>query len=250
MRHSDSRSASFCQDAKTFLAAFPLLALILFAAAPQKTAAAQKTAAPAAATRLTPEAVIARLDRDVILPMSRLAEESEGEERQAKFLKLLDSVFDLERITVASIGHSHWRAWTPEQRAAYRQAFRDYMIVIYLDRFRAYTGSGLKIVKSTIEGKRALVQTRLVVPNEENPLVSFLLRHGKAGWKIVDVYFDGAISEVAGLRAQFSKALDKQGYEGLLQEMAKLKERLLSEEREGREGREGQKGQEGRQKKN
>ncbi len=174
--------------------------------------------APAAAqsSTLAPRAVVEKLD-DAILKLG--GKRLNGESERAVFEPVIRDVFDMARIAAASIGIRRWRSWSAEQRREYQEQLINYMLTLYLDRFREYQGGGLKIEAVETEDKRTLVRTRLAVPDQKDTQISFLLIRRAGRWRIADVFFRGAISEVANLRAQFAKILEEKGREGLLAEM-------------------------------
>ena len=55
------------------------------------------------------------------------------------------------------------------------------------------------------------------MPEDDTPVeFDYLLRATPAGWKIVDVYLAGTISELARRRAEFSSIIQSQGVDGLI----------------------------------
>ena len=188
--------------------------------------------APARAIpNLTPQQVVLKVDKDILRTIREMAEVEDYETRRKSLTPILSEVFDLDRITITSIGRAHWQKWTAEERRIYKRMIVHYLTAVYLDRFSAYKGSGLTVTHSEEEGKRALVHTRLILQDKDMVDISFALHKGKKGWKITDVYFQSAISEVANLRAQFSRVLRKKGWRGLIDEMEKLTLRLMSHEK-------------------
>jgi phospholipid transport system substrate-binding protein len=53
-----------------------------------------------------------------------------------------------------------------------------------------------------------------------------LLRQTELGWRIVDVYLDGTISELARRRDEFTSIIKNQGLDGLIALLKKKNEEL------------------------
>ncbi len=145
-------------------------------------------------------------------------------------MRTIGQIFDLNRVAVSSVGVRRWREWSSTQRKTYREVFIGYMLALYLDRFRDYEGGGLKIYKVEAQKNRARVRARITPQVDDKALskadpikIDFVLfsrkKNGKDDWQIIDVYFKGTISEVAGFRAQFSQLAKDEGWAGLVREM-------------------------------
>ena len=65
-------------------------------------------------------------------------------------------------------------------------------------------------------GLGTIIGTRLVLRDDAPVELNYLLRATPAGWKIVDVYLAGTISELARRRAEFSSIIQTQGVDGLI----------------------------------
>ena len=172
--------------------------------------------AQAAAAAATPKAAVLGLNHGI-------------KADDPKVLKrAIDQNFDLDRVAVQSVGIRRWRQWSADEQNAYRKVFIDYMIALYLNRFRDYEGGGLDIYKVEQKKNQARVRARITPEVDKQTLASakpikidfVLLKHKtKNDWRIIDVYFKGTISEVAGFRAQFSQLARDEGWAGLIREM-------------------------------
>ena len=62
-----------------------------------------------------------------------------------------------------------------------------------------------------------LVHTKLLDPEGEDVKLDYRLRHTDAGgWQIIDIYFNGTVSELALRRAEYSSLIKREGLEALL----------------------------------
>ena len=155
-----------------------------------------------------------------------------------KLRRAIEQNFDLHRVAISSVGIRRWREWTQEEQDTYRKVFIDYVLALYLNRFHDYDGSGLNIYKVEQKKKRARVRARIKPEVDKRTLASsdpvkidfVLQKHKKHGWLIVDVYFKGTISEVAGFRAQFAQMAKDEGWAGLIREM-KVRKKTLAQKK-------------------
>ena len=72
-----------------------------------------------------------------------------------------------------------------------------------------------------------LERTRLVRTKEEPVSLNYLMRATGDNWKIVDVYLNGTISQVATQRSDFSATLKSGGPPALIESLRQQAERML-----------------------
>jgi phospholipid transport system substrate-binding protein len=65
-------------------------------------------------------------------------------------------------------------------------------------------------------GGGIVVKSQIVQPNGEPVKVDYMMRRNGEGWLISDIYLDGAISEVATRRSEFSAIIRADGVDGLI----------------------------------
>jgi len=68
-----------------------------------------------------------------------------------------------------------------------------------------------------------LVRTHLDVPNEEGVELNYRLRDADGSWRIIDIYLNGTVSELALRRSEYTALVQREGFKALL---AKLDERI------------------------
>ncbi|MFC7541974.1 ABC transporter substrate-binding protein [Siccirubricoccus deserti] len=109
---------------------------------------------------------------------------------------------------------------SPDQQQALATAFADWSIATYADRFDGYSGERFETLgESPLANGDRLVRTRLVRPNDAPVQLNYLLRQAGGGWRIVDIYLTGTISELASRRAEFTAILRDGGPAKLLAEL-------------------------------
>lgn len=137
--------------------------------------------------------------------------------------KLLDPAirraFDLAAMTRISIG-PQWRQIDADTQARLQKSFADWTIATYASQFSAFDGEVFAIGETVdAPGKDKLVKTTLTPKAGEAVMLNYLMRAGEGGWRIVDVYLTGSISELATRRSEFTAILKSDGPEGLVRSL-------------------------------
>jgi phospholipid transport system substrate-binding protein len=159
--------------------------------------------------------LIAQLN-DTLLATMKSANDLGYEGRYKKLEPVIKSSFDLGFMTQYSAGR-YWRTLTAAQRKELVSAFSRLTVATYANRFNGYSGETFKVLSEETprEGNR-LVNSELIKSDGEVIRLNYLLRQTKQGWRIIDVFLKGSISELATKRSEYSGALGNQGFDGLM----------------------------------
>ncbi len=125
--------------------------------------------------------------------------------------------FDLAFMTRIVVGPP-WRELGEADRTKLVDAFSAYSVATYAQRFKDYSGERFEVDPSTasLPNGDCIVHTKLF-PNGGQPVqLDYLMRKGAAGWRIIDVYLNGSISELAARRSEYSTVLRKGGAPALI----------------------------------
>ena len=122
-----------------------------------------------------------------------------------------------------------WRTLAPDLQRQLVEAFSDYSISTYANRFNGYSGEQFSVdpAPTRLESGDVIVHTRLVTKDPEPVKLDYLMRANGGSWKIIDVYLSGTISELAARRSEFTSVL-RQGGPAALIAMLKKKAADLS----------------------
>jgi phospholipid transport system substrate-binding protein len=123
--------------------------------------------------------------------------------------------FDIPAMARLSVGPS-WASLSEAQRQQVTESFGRYISAIYADRFDIYAGQKLEVTGEQPNPAGVMVRSQIVKANGEPVKVDYMMRRNGEGWLISDVYLDGAISEVATRRSEFSAILKAEGVDGLV----------------------------------
>jgi len=123
--------------------------------------------------------------------------------------------FDVASMARLSIG-STWAGLSESQRQQITESFGRYISAIYADRFDSYAGQKLEVTGEQPASSGVMVRSQIIKASGEPVKVDYMMRRNGEGWLISDIYLDGAISEVATRRSEFSAILKNEGVDGLI----------------------------------
>lgn len=147
--------------------------------------------------------------------------------RYERLQPAMAAAFDLPAMTRIAVGPA-WSRMAPEQQSALAQAFSEWSVATYANRFNGFSGESFTTAgESTLQNGDRLVRTTLNRVNDSPVQLNYLMRNGAAGWRVVDVYLTGTISELASRRSEFATLLQQGGAERLLADLRRQTQELL-----------------------
>jgi phospholipid transport system substrate-binding protein len=152
-----------------------------------------------------------------------------GLEGRAKELKpATESAFDLAEITRLSIGPS-WSGISDDQRRALVDAVERVTVFNYAKNFSKFSGEQFVVspdAKPRSDDK--IVESKLVSSDGNSVAFNYRMHPVDGHWKIVDVYLNGNISQLALRRADFSSTVEKLGPTGLVAKLNEMVDRDMT----------------------
>lgn len=143
--------------------------------------------------------------------------------RYQRLAPILASAFDFGTMTRLSVGPEFNRA-SAAQKAQLRQAFERFTGAYYANRIDGYSGEQFKVDPTPeVRGGQKIVKTQLVTSGGSAQTINYLM----SGSKVVDIYLDGSISEVASRRGEFSSIMATGGPDALIRALQEKSARLL-----------------------
>jgi len=109
-----------------------------------------------------------------------------------------------------------WAGLSEAQRQQVSESFGRYISAIYADRFDSYDGQKLEVTGEQPAPSGVMVRSQIIKASGEPVKVDYMMRRNGESWLISDIYLDGAISEVATRRSEFSTILKNEGIDGLI----------------------------------
>jgi phospholipid transport system substrate-binding protein len=132
-------------------------------------------------------------------------------ERERKFAQLADRAFDVPRISRFVLGR-YWTSTSEDERKQFSQAFERYMIDVYWQRFKEYSGETFRVTgERADEAGTSTVITEVQRPNGQPPAkVEWSVAKVDNGYKIRDVSIEG-ISQALTYRQEFASTIERNG---------------------------------------
>jgi phospholipid transport system substrate-binding protein len=148
--------------------------------------------------------------------------------RYNKLKPVVDQTFDIAAMTQLAVGPK-WSAISPSDQKALIQAFDRMTVANYARNFDGYSGERFVVDSKVVaRGDERLVQSRLEVPNDQPVVFNYRMHQAGGSWKVIDVYLNGYVSELATRRSDFSATLAASGSGGLLKQINALSDKLLA----------------------
>jgi phospholipid transport system substrate-binding protein len=151
-----------------------------------------------------------------LLGVMKDAEKLGYEGRVERLAPVLTETYDTSFMAEKSVGR-HWKQASPADQAELVATFSRFMISNYAGRFDGYSGQSFQTLgeEPSAQGT-VLVRTRLLDPGDEGVQLDYRLRETAGNWKIVDVYLNGTVSELALRRSEYVSLIKRDGWQGLI----------------------------------
>jgi phospholipid transport system substrate-binding protein len=141
------------------------------------------------------------------------------EGRRERLAPVLLASFDFAFMAEKSAGR-FWNGFTPEQRQRWTDTFGRMTIATYAGRFTGYSDQKFEdLGVESGEFDTVLVRTHLLQPRDEDVQLNYRMRAASSSWRIVDIYLNGTVSELALRRAEYGAVLQRDGFDKLVQDL-------------------------------
>ena len=187
-----------------------LVASFVFASA-MPSAASEAVAAPSE----RPDATVNSL-HEALLNVMKEADALGYQGRFERLYPLLPQLFDLPFMAQKSVGR-YWKSTSEEERARLLETFTRFTAANYAGNFDDYTGQVFETL-GTEESTHGtmLVRSHLLNPDGETIQLNYRMRLIDGRWKIIDIYLNGTVSELALRRSEYSSLIEREGFDALL----------------------------------
>ena len=136
--------------------------------------------------------------------------------RAEKLRPVLLQSYDLEAMGRVAVGRA-WDQATPEQRKALNEAFQRFTVDNYASRFKGGPNSPKFEMLGERNGSQGTIVSTQIVRTDKPPVkIDYVMRQRGDSFRVVDVFLDSAISEVATRRSEFTAILARSGFDGLV----------------------------------
>lgn len=173
-------------------------------------------------------AAAARIEKyyDELMPTIKQASRLTVRERDKRFAPAITGAFDLATMTRLAVGPP-WKTFSPEQQTAVREAFSRFIVADYASQIDDYSGEKFVVDQQTVAETRGggeIVKTRLLQASGRTVTINYLVRGGR----VIDVYLNGTISDLATRRDEFASIIASGGADGLIKRLRARTEALLA----------------------
>jgi len=160
-----------------------------------------------------------------LMPTIQQAGRLSVRERDKRFTPAITSAFDLATMTRLAVGPA-WSTFSASQQTAVRDAFAQFIIADYASQVTDYSGENFVVEPKAVPEPRGggeIVKTKLLQPGGRTVTINYLVRGGR----IIDVYLNGTISDLATRRDEFASIIASGGADALIKRLRSRTQSLL-----------------------
>lgn len=161
-----------------------------------------------------------------LMPTLKAAGSLSVRERDHRFSPAIRSAFDIGTMARLATGPT-WSKFSGAQQAAVREAFAAFLVAEYAHQVTDYSGESFVVDPQTspASGGGEIVRTKLLQPGGRTVQINYLVRGGR----VIDVYLNGTISDLATRRDEFASILaGGGGADALVRTLRERTESLLA----------------------
>ena len=137
----------------------------------------------------------------------------------ARFKKLqpiINAAYNMPLMTRLAVGPS-WADTSPDEQQQLITAFSDFSTANYASRFGTFDDKSFSVTGEKPAGDGVMVQSTLSPQDHDPVAINYLLKKDESGsYRIVDVFLDGSISELATRRSEFGAIVKREGVTALV----------------------------------
>ena len=149
------------------------------------------------------------------------------EGRYRELAPAVDAAFDLPLMTKFAVGPA-WESMTQADQLAVIAAFRRFTISDYAHSFDSYSGEHFAIDPNVAaHDPDRIVETKLIPAQGDPVTLNYRMRLDDGTWKIVDVFLQGFVSELATRRSEFASTVASGGSTPLVKKLDTLSANLM-----------------------
>jgi phospholipid transport system substrate-binding protein len=207
----------------------PKSSLIRFALAASAAAVLSGVAYAPASFAQASDPAAARIESfDAALIKTMQAGKAVGASGRAKVIgPTVEQTFDLPFMTRVAVGPD-WTKMSPADQEALQKAFSRYTVANLAKNFSDYSGQKLDLDGPVIDrGADKIVKTKLTNPGGSPVSLAYRMRQDGGAWKVIDVFYNGSISQLTTQRSDFASTLKNGGAKALISKLESQTDKLL-----------------------
>lgn len=154
-----------------------------------------------------------------LLAMMKNADTLGFEGRREHMEPVVAQSFDMPIITYLSTKYI-WKKFDKKQRQRLIRAVERLSVATYAARFNGYSGEQFRVLSEEPATEDSVfVNTNLIKADGDVIVLKYLLHKSNIEWRIIDIYYLGAFSELSTRRSEYLTVFQRDGFEGLLSEL-------------------------------
>lgn len=161
-----------------------------------------------------PTAVVERLHA-ALIDLMKAPPELGFEGRAARIEPVVRASYDIPYMARKAVGR-FWRDLSEEDRKRLVETFTRLTVANYAARFTGYSGQRFETVGEEPSSRGTVLVKTELVNGDERVELTYRLRPGPDGWKIIDVFLEGTVSELAMRRAEYTSVIKRKGFPELI----------------------------------
>jgi phospholipid transport system substrate-binding protein len=165
---------------------------------------------------------------DAALLSAMKAGKSAGAQGRYRTLEpAVSRAFDIPTMIRFAVGPA-WSTIPAEQQQSLTEAFRRLSVASYAHNFDGYSGERFEVDPNVVtRGPDKVVQSKIISHGDAPVVISYRMRQSGGTWKIIDVFYNGSISQLTTRRADFSATMAHGGAPALIAHLNALADKQL-----------------------
>lgn len=139
-------------------------------------------------------------------------------QRSAQLRPVLIKTHNMVRMTRAVMGRN-WKSLSQEQKKQLITKLIDLSVASYAHHFSSFSGQSFTFKSSEKVRSQIYVKTFLVLPEDDDVSIDYLLKKKGDSWRIINILSKG-VSDIALKRSEYSAILKKSGFDVLVAEIS------------------------------
>ncbi|HZZ89827.1 MAG TPA: ABC transporter substrate-binding protein [Caulobacteraceae bacterium] len=190
-------------------------------------AAAAVAAAPVQAAPADPAAAQVDAFDGALLSAMKAGKAAGPQGRYRTLEPAVNRAFDIPTMIRFAVGPT-WSSIPAAQQAALTSAFQRLTVASYAHNFDGYSGERFQVDPNVVtRGPDKVVQTKIIPTSGAPVAIAYRMRQSGGSWKIIDVFYNGSISQLTTRRSDFSATLAHGGAPALITHLNQLADKQL-----------------------
>ena len=147
--------------------------------------------------------------------------------RYRKLEPAVERTFDLAAMTRFAVGPA-WLKFSDAEHRALIDAFTRLTVTSYAHNFDGYSGERFEINPAVdTRGIDKIVQSHLIQTHDAPVALTYRLRQSGGSWKVIDVFYQGTISQLTTRRSDLAATANTGGAAALVAKLNAQSEKLM-----------------------